>query len=246
MRLPRFYVDQAIADGLVLELPVGAAQHAVRVLRLGVGDDLVLFNGDGRDYPARIVLSTRQKTTVQVVGSAPNRCQARLPITLIQAIARGERMDLILQKATELGVYSIIPVASDRSEVRLEGERAKRRMDHWRQVIASACEQCGCSRLPPISAPRPLAQALTELGPAGTGEWRFCLHPEAGRNLAAISDPDALVIAVGPEGGFSERDLALFDAAGFQRLRLGSRVLRTETAGPAAIAAVQARFGDFV
>lgn len=246
MRLSRFHVDAALADGALLDLPANAAQHAIRALRLGVGDALVLFNGDGRDYAARVSAIGRNTASVQIESSAPNRCAPRLPITLVQALARGERMDLILQKATELGVSAIIPVASEHSEVKLDAERATRRMAHWQQVIASACEQCGSSRLPRIATPHSLAQALAELGPPGVGEWRLCLHPEAELRLRAIAEPAALVIAVGPEGGFSERDLALLDASGFRRLGLGPRVLRTETAGPAMIAALHARFGDFV
>lgn len=246
MRLSRFHIAVELVVGGVLDLPPGVAQHAIRVLRLAPGDALVLFNGDGRDYAARVTAIGRQSASVRIESAAPNRCETRLPITLVQALARGERMDLILQKATELGVSAILPVASERSEVKLDAERAARRIAHWRQVIVSACEQCGASRLPELAQPQALAQALAALAPAAAGESRLCLHPDAELRLSDIVDPSALCIAVGPEGGFSERDLALLDVAGFRRLALGPRILRTETAGPAMIAALHARFGDFV
>lgn len=246
MRFSRFYVDTELAAGAELDLPAGVAQHAIRVLRLGSGDALILFNGDGADYAARIVTSTRSAARVRIESSAPNPTAPRLSIVLMQSLARGERMDLILQKATELGVSMIFPMASERSEVKLDTDRADRRMAHWRQVIASACEQCGLSRVPVLAAPKTLAESLAVLGPAVPGQWRLCLHPGADLHLGDIVEPTVLVIAIGPEGGFSERDLALLDAAAFRRVRLGPRVLRTETAGPAMIAALQARFGDFV
>ena len=156
--------------------------------------------------------------------------------------SRGEKMDWILQKATELGVASVHPVQSDRSEVKLEGERAAKRLAHWRSVVVSACEQSGRSRVPAVSASQPLQAALDAGLPAGQ---RFLLDPEGDAAVHAIDAPEGdCVLAIGPEGGWSPRDKQALHAAGFTGLRLGPRILRTETAGLAASAALQARFGD--
>ena len=259
MRLTRIHVDAPLAPGLRVPLPVAAAAHLQRVLRLGVGDACVLFNGDGRDYAARISSVGKRELLVDIEDARLVDNESPLRITLLQAVARGEKMDWILQKATELGVVAVLPVDSERSEVKLAGTRAERRLGHWRNVLASACEQCGRARLPGIEPPLPLASALAQL-PAGG--LRLLLDPQgglavpglqpsagvgAGNGGPADRQPSAapgIVLAVGPEGGWSPRDRAQLHASGFEGLRLGPRILRTETAGLAAIAALQARFGD--
>jgi 16S rRNA (uracil1498-N3)-methyltransferase len=228
-----------------LALPESAAAHLSRVLRLAVGDECVLFNGDGRDYAARIVAQDKRVTRVAIEGARAIDSESPLRITLLQGVARGEKMDLILQKATELGVSAIAPLWSQRSEVKLDGARAEKRLAHWRGVVASACEQCGRARVPDVASPVSLAAALDAL-PAGG--MRLILDPDG--ELAPSSLPvkvdTAIVLAVGPEGGWSPTDREVLWAAGFQGLRLGPRILRTETAGLAAIAALQSLHGDLV
>ncbi len=249
MRLTRVFVEAALAPGATAALPETAAGHLLRVLRLGVGDACVLFNGDGRDYHARIVGAGKREATVEIVAVRELANESPLHIVLLQALARGEKMDWVVQKATELGAAGIVPVSGERSEVKLDGERAGKRAAHWRSVAIAACEQSGRARVPEIAAPQPLAQALRQL-PAQA--CRLALDPEASVSVSNL-DPQqvapahasAIVVAIGPEGGWSPGDLALLRGAGFTGLRLGPRVLRTETAGIAAIAALQALYGDF-
>ncbi|MCI4567814.1 16S rRNA (uracil(1498)-N(3))-methyltransferase [Lysobacter sp. CFH 32150] len=244
MRLTRVHVDTVLATGAKIVLPEDAAAHLVRVLRLQPGDACVLFNGDGHDYDARILAASKRSVEAEVFGARVIDNESPLQITLVQGVARGEKMDLILQKATELGIAAVVPVSSERSEVRLEGERADKRVAHWRSVVVSACEQSGRACVPAVAAPLPLQSALTQL-PATTSA-RFLLDPEAAQSTATLSLPvnAGCVLAVGPEGGWSPRDREILREAGFSGLRLGPRILRTETAGLAAIAALQARFGD--
>ena len=242
MRVNRAHVDAPLAIGARLPLPESAAAHLVRVLRLGVGDACVLFNGDGHDYDARIVAVGKRGGEVEIIAARAVDNESPLRIVLVQGIARGEKMDWILQKATELGIAGIVPVSSERSEVRLDAERASKRLAHWRGIVASACGQSGRGVLPPVAAPQPLADALAG---ADLPAARFLLDPEAAASIASMPAPgDACVLAVGPEGGWSPRDRAQLEGAGFAGLRLGPRILRTETAGIAALAALQARFGD--
>jgi len=168
--------------------------------------------------------------------------ESPLAITLVQGIARGEKMDLILQKATELGVARVMPVLAERTEVKLDAERTAKRMSHWQSVIVSACEQSGRARVPTLEAPAPLSAAAASLE---SDCMKLTLDPQGEQSLKRVRVPTAgLAIAIGPEGGWSPRDRQTLQAAGFEGLRLGPRVLRTETAGLAAIAALQARFGD--
>ncbi|WP_394004041.1 16S rRNA (uracil(1498)-N(3))-methyltransferase [Luteimonas sp. WGS1318] len=242
MRVIRACVDLPLAVGTTVDLPEDAAAHLVRVLRLRDGDACVLFNGDGFDHDARLVSVGKRGASAEIVATRAVDIESPLRITLVQGIARGEKMDWILQKATELGVAALVPVSSDRSEVKLDADRAAKRHAHWRSVVVSACEQSWRSRLPDVAAPQTLAAALAAL-PADGARW--LLDPEAADGIATMPAPaGAVVLAVGPEGGWSANDRAALVAAGFGGLRLGPRILRTETAGMAAVAALQARFGD--
>jgi 16S rRNA (uracil1498-N3)-methyltransferase len=243
MRLTRVHVETSLSQGVELELPENAAAHLSRVLRLAVGDECVLFNGDGHDYLARIVAQDKRGLRVAVSTSQSIDNESPLRIVLLQGVARGEKMDLILQKATELGVAAIAPLWSQRSEVKLDAARAEKRLSHWRGVVASACEQCGRARVPEVAAPVSLGAVLNAL-PAGG--LRLILDPEGELALAALSvqADTSVVLAVGPEGGWSPTDREQLRAAGFQGMKLGPRILRTETAGLAAIAALQSRLGD--
>ena len=243
MRVTRVHVDLPLSDAAEVPLPDAAAAHLTRVLRLREGDACVLFNGDGRDWPATITALGKREVRVRLGEATGVDRESPLSIVLVQGVARGEKMDLVLQKATELGVAGIVPVLSQRSEVKLDDARAEKRLAHWRSVVASACEQSGRARVPSVAAPVSLQAALGALQPGGT---RLLLDPDGPVTFSGL-EPDtahAVHLAVGPEGGWSPLDREQLMAAGFAGLRLGPRILRTETAGLAAIAALQARFGD--
>lgn len=243
MRRIRHFIEGPLVPGAIVMLPEHALGHLVRVLRLGVGDGFVLFNGDGADYQAKL-LSIGKRSAEAIVGErVVIDNESPLHITLAQGVARGEKMDLILQKAVELGVHGIAPIITERTEVRLDAERSEKRMQHWRGVMAAACEQCGRARLPVLHAPEP----LPVFAAAQRSARRLILDPNGGKSIADLSlqQEDSLCLLIGPEGGLSERDLAALHAARFEGLRLGPRVLRTETAGIAAIAALNAVYGDW-
>lgn len=243
LRPTRIHVDAPLAKRARLVLPDAAAAHLLRVLRLDIGDACVLFNGDGFDYPATIVSVARKIAEIEVTDAFPIDNESPLRITLAQALARGEKMDWIIQKATELGVAAIQPIVSERTEVKLDRERADKRRAHWHAVAVAACEQSGRARLPGIAEPLPLDRYLARAQPEAL---KLMLDPQAGRTLHALSLADVRVIelVIGPEGGLSGRERMQLEAAGYQGLRLGPRVLRTETAGLAAIAALQVLAGD--
>ncbi len=241
MRLTRSHVALPLRVGEEVILPDHVAAHLLRVLRLQAGDACVLFNGDGQDFDARIVAIGKREMRAQVLAVRVVDNESPLRITLLQGIARGDRMDWILQKATELGVARILPVSSDRSEVKLDAQRADKRLAHWRSIVVAACEQSGRAHVPAIEAPQALDTAAMQYEGLGV-----LLDPFATASLAALclAMGNTCNIAVGPEGGWSPRDREQLTAAGFQGARLGPRVLRTETAGIAAIAALQVLCGD--
>lgn len=241
MRLTRNHIDAPLAIGATVTLDDAITAHLVRVLRLGLGDALVLFNGDGHDYDARLVSLSKRGAEAEVMACRAVENEAPQRLVLAQAIARGDKMDWVLQKATELGVAELVPIVTERTEVRLDAERGDKRRQHWRGVIASACEQSGRARLPVLQAPLALADWLR--APGIDTVVYFDPHATQGLRDAVASGDVALV--VGPEGGFGERDLHALRAAGAIAVRLGPRVLRTETAGLAALAALQALHGDF-
>jgi 16S rRNA (uracil1498-N3)-methyltransferase len=243
MRTIRLHIDQALNVGAELPLPAQASEHAVRVLRLSAGDPLTLFNGDGCDYAATILAVSKREVTVRIDAKLSLSNESPLALTLAQGVARGDKMDLIVQKATELGVVRIVPLLTERSEVKLDAARSEKRLLHWRAVAASACEQSGRARVPEISAALPLAKWLDEL--ADDGGLRLALLPDAGISTRELQFGSAGgVLVVGPEGGLGERDVSTLHAAKFEGMRLGPRILRTETAGLAALAALQAIHGD--
>jgi 16S rRNA (uracil1498-N3)-methyltransferase len=247
MRVTRVFVDAALTAGAQLELPAGAARHVVRVLRLGSGDALTLFNGRGGEFESAIEGVRRDVVSVRIGGYRATECESPLAIVLLQGIARGDKMDLILQKATELGAHAFVPVMLARSTVRLDARTMETRQKHWQAVVTSACEQSGRNTVPSVAAPASLQQCLRP-----TGGLRLLLTPVEGAcSLAAIlasadSERTAqrIELLVGPEGGFDPAETAAALAAGFKACRLGPRVLRTETAGIAALAALQTLAGD--
>lgn len=243
MRLTRSHVALPLHCDQEVTLPEESANHLLRVLRLREGDACVLFNGDGSDYHARITLAGKREARALVERAEPLRNESPLSITLIQGIARGEKMDLILQKATELGVTAVVPVNAERTEVKLDAARMEKRLAHWRSVVVSACEQSGRARIPTVAAPHGLQDAAQASDPQAL---RLTLDPHGEHRLGslALGAQPNVIVAIGPEGGWSPRDRATLAEAGFSGLQLGPRILRTETAGLAAIAALQSRFGD--
>lgn len=243
MRLIRVFTEGALAAGGVATLAGGAAEHVARVLRLRAGDPVTLFNGDGHDYPGRVLALRGSRVEVEVTSRAPARAESPLALTLVQGIARGERMDLVMQKATELGVARIVPVQTARSVVRLEAGTAPRKAGHWRGVVVAACEQCGRARLPAVEPPAALAAWLDR--PAVAGVRRLQLDPAAETSLvAAAAGAAEIELLVGPEGGLDDAERDAAAAAGYLPCTLGPRVLRSETAAIAALAVLQAVAGD--
>ncbi len=241
MRRIRSFIDLPLAPGQTQELTEAARSHLTRVLRLGDGDPVTLFNGDGHDYPAQLIGSGKRVAAQVLAREAAAAPEAGVAITLVQALARGEKMDWIIQKATEIGVARIVPVSSQRSEVRLDGERAEKRVEHWRKVAISACEQCGRARVPEITAPQPLHLAAETV----EADMRCMLDPEGDLRLRDLSpDITSAALLVGPEGGLDAHELSSLSRLGWQGLRLGKRVLRTETAGLVAVSALFALAGE--
>lgn len=244
MRTIRIHIDSPLSEHGSTVLEGQPAEHLVRVLRQDVGAQVVLFNGDGHDYAATITAVERRQVQLQIATRHSPGNESPLRLTLAQGIARGEKMDLIIQKACELGVAEIVPLHTERSEVRLDEKRSAKRLEHWRAVAISAAEQSGRAMVPVIHPARPLAVWLDSL-PA-EGPLRLSLSPDGEQRLRQLQLPaSGAMLMVGPEGGLGERDLEALDGKGFQRLQLGPRILRTETAGLAAAAALQAVHGDF-
>lgn len=242
MRIPRIYTGpNDLAPGRELDLPESAAHHAVQVLRLRAGAPLVLFNGDGNNYPAELTEVERRRARALVHRRTPNPGESPLAIHLVQAISKAEHMDMTVQKAVELGVHVIQPVLTVRG-LRLPPDRLARKLEHWQAVAVSACEQCGRSRIPRVCEPLKLADWLQS--PPGNA-LRMLLDPAGACTLGALPAPEGGVeLLIGPEGGFDAHELEQASGAGLIGVRLGSRVLRTETAGIVAVALLQARWGD--
>jgi 16S rRNA (uracil1498-N3)-methyltransferase len=214
-----------------------------RVLRLAAGDELIVFDGEGLEYDARIERIAKSGTTVRVESPRAVHRESPLVVTLAQGISSGERMDYTIQKAVELGVAAIQPLATERSVVRLSPERAEKRIAHWQAVVVAACEQCGRNRVPQVNPVMPLAQWLAS---SSATEVRLMLSPEGAVRLRELERPAGpVVLLAGPEGGLSPREHEDTRLAGYTAVRLGPRVLRTETAAVAALAAMQVLWGDF-
>ena len=242
MRLIRVHTETALAEGARVTLRGPAAAHVTRVLRLGAGDAVTLFNGDGMDYPARIVALRHGSVDAEVTGRTAARAESPLAMTLVQGIARAERMDLVVQKATELGVAAIVPVATARSVVKLDADSRDRKTAHWRGIAVAACEQCGRARVPDVLEPVTLAARLAKPADAGL---RFLLSPDADSSLAAAArGATSVELLVGPEGGLEDAERKSALAAGYRVCGLGPRVLRSETAALAALAVLQTIAGD--
>lgn len=237
MRVPRFFIDAPLALG-EHHLPDAQAHYIGRVLRLGSGAAVQLFDGSGNEFLGSLIEVAKKQVRVHVEHVSPGLAESPLSVHLGQGLSRGERMDWAIQKATELGATDITPIISERCEVRLNDERADKRLAHWRQVAISACEQCGRSVLPRIHSPQALGGWL-----AVEADLRLVLHPQA-ESLGAHARPRSLAVLIGPEGGLSEEEVDRAVSAGFARARLGPRVLRTETAPVVALSVAQHLWGD--
>jgi 16S rRNA (uracil1498-N3)-methyltransferase len=248
MRTTRIHVTLELGCDRELLLPAAPSLHLLRVLRLRPGAALTLFNGSGGEYAAELLAAERGCARVRVQGHAGVERESPLHLTLLQGIARGERMDLIVQKATELGVTAIVPLACEHSVVRVEASALERRRERWQAVAIGACEQCGRNRVPIVHPISELAAACAAIAAAGPGEsepLRLMLVPESADSLASLAaGVRSAAVLVGPEGGLSGREQLLAQRAGFRACRLGPRILRTETAPLAALAALQALAGD--
>jgi 16S rRNA (uracil1498-N3)-methyltransferase len=241
MGVPRIFIDQPLNSGERVLLREDSAHHIAQVLRKKVQDSVVLFNGRGGEFQARIESIQRTNVQVRIGAYAAVERESPLRITLVQGISRGERMDYTLQKSVELGVSAIVPVQTQRSTVRLDEERGGRRIVHWRKVLIGACEQCGRNQVPRLEPPQRLEQWLIHPQPG----LKLLLAAEAKAALASLSSPQGeITLLAGPEGGFSEEEQRAAKAAGYLPLSLGPRVLRTETAALAALAALQTLWGD--
>lgn len=242
MREIRIYTPQALATGSTLWLPPDPSHHLAAVLRVKPGQRVVLFNGRGGEFEATIETADRKSCGAAVGAFRDVARESRLSITLAQAVSKGERMDFVVQKATELGVAEIAPILTARGNVRLSGERWEKRQAHWQAIAIAAAEQSGRVTVPAVRAP------------AAFGDWlhsrvnglRLVLAPGAGQGISRLDPPrdGAATLLIGPEGGFDDAELHAAQAAGFILIRLGPRMLRTETAAVAALACLQARWGD--
>jgi 16S rRNA (uracil1498-N3)-methyltransferase len=241
MRTTRIHADLPLEPGTEVLLPAAASTHLLRVLRLRPGAVLTLFDGRGGEYGAELVSGDKIGARVRVGAATAIERESPLHISLLQGVARGERMDFIVQKATELGVQRIVPLSCEFSVVRLDEAALRRRVLHWRTVAIAACEQCGRNRLPEVASVTDFEAACT----AGVDELKLMLVPQAPTALAAlVRGVQRATLLVGPEGGLSGREQLLAQRNGFQACRLGPRILRTETAPLAALAALQALAGD--
>lgn len=240
---PRIFCPPPLAAGTKIDLPHGAAHHVQRVLRLQVGAALTLFDGEGGEYRAELTQGNARGVAVHIIEHHDIERESPLTVTLVQGLAAADRMDYTVQKAVELGAAAIVPVVATRSVARIEGARAARRVEHWRQIVIAACEQSGRNRLPRVDPPCALAAWLRAPSPA---QLRVLLLPDAEGSLADLTQPSGMMeLLVGPEGGFTAEESAVAVAMGFRPVRLGTRVLRTETAGAAMLAALQALWGDW-
>lgn len=240
--MPRFYVDFALSPDSVVELPDNVVRH-LNVLRVKNTEEIVLFNGNGKAYPALPEVLEKRRASVRILREEATDNESPLNITLVQAVSAAERMDFTLQKSVELGVAEIRPVISERCVVRLSGERAEKRVVRWQEIVVSACEQSGRNIVPKVLPLTTYAQALEQL-PQETTKLLMSLN--RAQKLSDVQPQSGKVVfMVGPEGGWTEKEEQQAFDAGFQSVTLGKRVLRTETASLAAIAAMQTLWGDF-
>lgn len=241
MRIPRIFINHALSTNSFIDLTETSAHYLIKVLRMQVGRELMLFNGLGGEYFATIAAVTKKSVSVKISAFTAEDRQSTLQLELAIGVSRGERMDWVLQKATELGVTKITPLITERTEVKLGGERADKKINHWQQTIISACEQCQRNLLPELAEPMLLGDWLKQC----TAEGKFVLHHRDSGSFSKDKKFSSVVLLIGPEGGLSDDEITQACAQQFLPVTLGPRVLRTETAPVAAISLVQYLWGDF-
>ncbi len=240
----RFYCPDKLALGAIIKLPDSAAIHASRVLRMGEGDTAIIFNGDGVDYTCTFTSVKKSEVIAKVTASEVIENESPLDITLLQGISSGDRMDYTIQKAVELGAKHIQPIATARSVVKLNQQRAEKRIAHWQSVITSACEQSGRAFVPAVAMPLTLADWLANN--PNSDSFRILLNPVGAKRFAELAKPtNEIELLIGAEGGLSPSEIEIATTNGFQSIILGPRILRTETAALTAIASMHTLWGDF-
>lgn len=228
-----------LAVGQVIQLPKDASKYLTRVLRRGAGDAVTLFTGDGHNYPAELN-EDGNLVTAAVLEKAVNHSESPLTITLVQSLAKGSKFDLVIQKATELGVSRIVPVTADRSVMQIDKHRLQKKLAHWQSIAISACTQCGRSKIPTIDTPANLSDCFYRAASEG-----LLLHPESEHSISDTTiTSQQCTLFIGPEGGFSDEEVTAALNAGVRLATCGPRILRTETAGFTALSILQSRFGD--
>ena len=244
--IPRLYCPLPLAAGTILALPPDAAHHARDVLRLNTGDEIILLNGLGGEYRARLATVDKKQVSAEVLEFRQRESEPPYPVTIAQSLATGDKMDWVIEKSVELGAAAIVPLAAARSVLRLDASRAAKRAAHWQAIVQSACEQCGRNRVPIVAAVTPLFDWLaTQSNAPGL---KLMLSPVHARKFSELEPPapgSPITLLIGPEAGLSDAEEAAAEAAGFVAVLLGPRVMRTETAALAALAAIHARWGDF-
>ena len=241
MRIPRIFTEQNLLSGDRVQLEETASHHLSKVLRMQPGRELILFNGAGGEFAATIHEVTKKHVWVSIAEHSVDNRESPLELELAIGISRGERFEWVLQKATELGVSKITPLITERTEVKVTGDRQEKMHERWQQIIISACEQCQRNLLPQLAAPVQISDWLPQVQAA----LRFVLHHRDSQRLPADKTPQSVALLIGPEGGLSDREIAHALEQDFNALTLGPRVLRTETAPVAAISLVQYLWGDF-
>ncbi len=242
--IPRFHCPLPSSPGAQIELPADVAHHALKVLRLRDGDALTLFDGTGGEWRATLKLDAGKTAHARLEEYNARDCESLLAVTLVQALPAGDKMDWVVEKSVELGVSTIQPVVAKRSVIRLSPERMARRLEHWRAIAIAACAQCGRNRLPTVAPLLDLPRYLATV--RAQHAERLMLAPQGENGLRTLPRPEgAIIVMIGPEGGWEDSEIRAAQSVGFRLLRLGPRILRSETAGAAALAAMQATWGDF-
>ena len=240
MRINRIFTPEPLSEGSTIELDAGASLHLIKVLRLKPESPIELFNGDGYNYRGKLLIQSKRVAAVQIESRQENGSESPLKTRLGIVISKGDRMDFVVQKSTELGIFDIFPLTSERCDIKLNGERSEKRREHWQKVASAACEQCGRSVVPKVHEIQPLSTWITEI----EADTRLVMHHRAS-NTSFPQRTQSVALLIGPEGGLTEAEVSAAVDQGFAPFVLGPRVLRTETAPIAALSILQTTFGDF-
>ena len=240
MRIPRVYIAEQLSPDSTIELSPETSHYLLKVLRMNEGRELIAFDGCGGEYPATISSATKKIATISTGEKVNEHRESPLNTHLAIGLSRGERFDWVLQKATELGVTSITPLFTERTEVKLTGDRLQKKYEHWKQISISACEQCQRNFLPILNN----ATHFSDYIATESSELKFVLHHRSDQSLSEYGTPDSVSLLIGPEGGLSEEEIQQAENSGFRHLTLGPRILRTETAPIVSLSLVQSLWGD--